>query len=205
MPHLIALGAALLLTGSAWASPYRLQLDNAPAYRLTTTAPATASQPYAAEIAAAAHKAGVDAALVHAVIAIESGYRADAVSPRGAIGLMQLMPATARRFGTDDPRDPQANLQAGTRYLRFLIDRFPARKDLAIAAYNAGEGAVSRHGGIPPYPETQAYVPAVLRHLATLQGQAGKAASRHKFTGQPAWQRHEPNGSAINHSGITVF
>jgi soluble lytic murein transglycosylase-like protein len=205
MARLIALCCSLLLAGSAGASPYRLQLDDAPAYRLATTAPAAASLPYAAEIAAAARKAGVDAALVHAVIAVESGYRADAVSPRGAIGLMQLMPATARRFGTDDPHDLQANLQAGTRYLRFLIDRFPARKDLALAAYNAGEGAVTRHGGIPPYPETQAYVPAVLRHLATLQGQAGKAASRHQLTGQPAWQRHEPNGSANHRSSITVF
>lgn len=205
MARLIALGAALLLAGSAWASPYRLQLDDATSYRLTTTAPATASLPYAAEIAAAASKAGVDTALVHAVIAVESGYRANAVSPRGAIGLMQLMPATARRFGTDNPHDPQANLQAGTRYLRFLIDRFPARKDLALAAYNAGEGAVARHGGIPPYPETQAYVPAVLRHLATLQGKASESTNRRQPAVQPAWQRPEPNGSVFTQRKITVF
>lgn len=205
MARLIAIGAALLLAGSAWASPYRLQLDNAPAYRLATTAPATAGLPYATEIAAAASKAGVDTALVHAVIAVESGYRADAISPRGAIGLMQLMPATARRFGIDNPHDPQANLQAGTRYLRFLIDRFPARKDLALAAYNAGEGAVARHGGIPPYPETQAYVPAVLRHLATLQEKTSENTNRRQPAVQPAWQQHEPNGSVFTQRKITVF
>lgn len=205
MTRLLALGIGLLLAGWVSASPYRLQLDDAPAYRLSRPAPATTSQPYAAEIAAAARQAGVDADLVHAVIAVESGYRADAVSPRGAIGLMQLMPATARRFGADDPRDPQANLQAGTRYLRFLLDRFPARTDLALAAYNAGEGAVARHGGIPPYPETRAYVPAVLARLARLQGQTPGTGKPQGGAARPAWHRHEPNGSVIHRPSITVF
>jgi soluble lytic murein transglycosylase-like protein len=152
------------------ASAYRLQLNNNP-YRLqlepgkhaAQPTPLLAGKPYAKEIALAAHEAGVDQALVHAVIHVESGYRADAVSPKGAIGLMQVLPETAKRFGIQDATQPKANLKAGTRYLRVLLDLFEQRTDLAVAAYNAGEEAVLRYDStIPPYPETQHYVPAVL-------------------------------------------
>jgi soluble lytic murein transglycosylase-like protein len=106
---------------------------------------------------------GLDPDLVHAVIRAESAYRPDAVSPKGAIGLMQVMPATGRRFGVADLAQPEGNLRAGTAYLRQLLDRFD-NVPLALAAYNAGEGAVIRHGNqIPPYPETQDYVRSILR------------------------------------------
>ena len=101
--------------------------------------------------------------LVHAVVRAESAYRTDAVSDRGARGLMQLMPATARRFGVSNPDDPRQNLRAGTRYLKELLALFDNDLRLAIAAYNAGENAVIDHGRrVPPYPETQNYVEKVL-------------------------------------------
>ena len=103
----------------------------------------------------------VDARLVRAMISVESGYQERARSPKGAMGLMQLMPATARRFNVTDPYNPQANIEGGIRYLRTLLDRFPER--LALAAYNAGEAAVDRFRGIPPYAETRDYVTRVLR------------------------------------------
>lgn len=110
-----------------------------------------------------ARQHALDVDLLHAVIAVESGFDPRAVSPRGARGLMQLMPATAQRFGVTDPFDARQNLSGGARYLRTLLDRFAGDVPLALAAYNAGEGAVDRHGGrIPPYLETQRYVPRVL-------------------------------------------
>lgn len=114
----------------------------------------------------AAHH-GVDSQLAHAVVSVESNYDSRAVSPKGAMGLMQLMPATARQYAVDDPFDPAQNLGAGLRHLRVLLDRFGKGKEsLALAAYNAGEGAVSRYRGIPPYRETQDYV----RRILTLTG-----------------------------------
>jgi soluble lytic murein transglycosylase-like protein len=107
----------------------------------------------------AAHR--VDARLVRAMISVESGYQERARSSKGAMGLMQLMPATARRFNVTDPYNPQANIEGGIKYLRVLLDRFPER--LALAAYNAGEAAVERFRGIPPYAETRDYVTRVLR------------------------------------------
>lgn len=105
----------------------------------------------------------VDEKLVHAVIQTESAYRPDAISSAGAVGLMQLMPATASRFGVMDSNNPEQNIDGGTRYLRHLLDMFPNNLDLAIAAYNAGENSILRHNNsIPPYPETQNYVKQVL-------------------------------------------
>ncbi|ASC64155.1 lytic transglycosylase domain-containing protein [Achromobacter denitrificans] len=114
-------------------------------------------------IARAAQDSGVDQALLTAVIAIESGFRSDARSPKGALGLMQLMPATAAPLlAVDDVEtalvDPATNVRAGSRHLRRLIDQYPGRLDLALAAYNAGEGAVRKYDAVPPYAETQAYV-----------------------------------------------
>lgn len=104
----------------------------------------------------------VDAKLVHAVIQTESAYNSTAQSPKGAVGLMQLMPDTARRFGVSDRNDPDQNIDGGTRYLKHLINMFP-NLDLAVAAYNAGENAVIKYNNsIPPYPETQNYVKQVL-------------------------------------------
>jgi soluble lytic murein transglycosylase-like protein len=111
----------------------------------------------------AAYRHNVDAKLVHAVIQTESAYNSTAQSPKGAVGLMQLMPDTARRFGVTDRNDPDQNVDGGTRYLKHLIKMFNPNIDLAVAAYNAGENAVIRHNNsIPPYPETQNYVKQVL-------------------------------------------
>ena len=110
-----------------------------------------------------AYRHQVDAKLVHAVIQTESAYNSSAQSPKGAVGLMQLMPDTARRFGVVDRNDPDQNVDGGTRYLKYLINLFNPNIDLAVAAYNAGENAVIRYNNsIPPYPETQNYVKQVL-------------------------------------------
>ena len=123
-----------------------------------------ADKPYATLIDSAARVAELDPALVHAVIAVESGYNAAARSPQGAVGLMQVLPLTASRYGVPDPgHSPEHNLRAGTRYLKDLMRLFDGQLELVLAAYNAGESAVIRHGRrVPPYRETRRYVPAVL-------------------------------------------
>jgi len=121
--------------------------------------------PYAEMIDRAAARQGVDPRLVRAVIQVESAFRAEAQSRKGAMGLMQLMPDTARRYAVDNPYDPGANIEAGVKHLKSLLDRFEL--SLALAAYNAGEAAVDRFGGIPPYPETRNYVTQILRLLRT--------------------------------------
>ncbi len=111
----------------------------------------------------AAASQAIEANLLRAVIVVESGFNSRAVSPRGAVGLMQLMPATARRFGASNLYDPGQNVVAGACYLKFLMHRFGNDLRLALAAYNAGEDAVDRSGGrIPAFSETQAYVPRVM-------------------------------------------
>jgi len=118
------------------------------------------AKPYAELVQSASERHGVDPHLVHALIEVESAYQAGAESPMGAMGLMQLMPATVRRYEVVNPFDPQANIDAGTRHLRTLLDEFGTRG--ALAAYNAGEGPVRRFRGVPPYPETRHYVSRVL-------------------------------------------
>lgn len=119
--------------------------------------------PYGDVIKAAAARHGVDPNLVHALIRAESNYQPRARSPRGARGLMQLMPQTLRTYQVRNAYDPTANVEAGTKYLRTLLDRFPLAQ--ALAAYNAGADAVVRYGGIPPFPETRAYVTRILTTL----------------------------------------
>ena len=111
--------------------------------------------------------------LIHSVIKVESNYNPYAVSSKGALGLMQLIPATARRFGVSDAFNPIQNIQGGAKYLRYLLDLYNQDYPLALAAYNAGEGAVARYGGVPPFAETQNYVILVRRQLE----QARKAAA----------------------------
>lgn len=176
-----AMGAVASESTSPPASAYRLSLIDEDRFRLAHRdgfAPALApgegkeagisaklvAMPFAVEIHSAARQAALDPALVHALIYVESRYNPAARSPKGAIGLMQLMPDTASRYGvTRALHVPEANLRAGTRYLSELLTMFDNRLDLALAAYNAGENAVRRYGmRIPPYRETRDYVPAVL-------------------------------------------
>jgi soluble lytic murein transglycosylase-like protein len=105
---------------------------------------------------------GVDPRLLHAVTLQESRYKADAESHAGAQGLMQLMPAAAKRFKCEDRKDPKQNVEAGTRYLRLLLKRFDGNVTLALAAYNAGEGNVDKYEGVPPFPETEKYVKKIV-------------------------------------------
>lgn len=125
---------------------------------------------YARLIEEVARDEGVDSELLRAVVATESNYDPNAISRKGALGLMQLMPETARGLGVTDPFHPAENLGGGARHLRRLIDKYQGELPLVLAAYNAGEQAVDRYNGIPPFPETVAYVEKVLRAY----GKAGK-------------------------------
>jgi soluble lytic murein transglycosylase-like protein len=122
-----------------------------------------AGRPFADLIAASAAAHGVDVRLVHAVIEAESNYQPRARSRAGARGLMQLMPATARQYAVRDAYDPKANIDAGVRHLKDLLSRFDV--SLALAAYNAGEGAVRAYGGLPPFAETRRYVAKILHRV----------------------------------------
>jgi soluble lytic murein transglycosylase-like protein len=129
------------------------------------------SSQYDAAIGRAARMADVHPELLRAVIVVESGFNPRAISRRGAVGLMQLLPATARRYGAFNAFDPEQNIGAGARYLAALINRYGLdRLELVLAAYNAGENAVEKYGQrIPPYRETQAYVPNVIRMYRALR------------------------------------
>jgi soluble lytic murein transglycosylase-like protein len=118
----------------------------------------------------------LEPSLVDSVIRVESNYNTNAVSPAGAMGLMQLIPSTARRFGVNDTFHPQQNIEGGVRYLKYLMELYHGDERLALAAYNAGEGAVAKYKGIPPYPETQNYVYQVGKRL----GQSREAERRAK-------------------------
>jgi len=111
---------------------------------------------------AAARRHGLDPGLVLAVVGVESAFQPEAISPKGAQGLMQLMPRTAASLGVEDALDPEQNLDGGTRHLGSLLELYDGDLERALAAYNAGEGAVARHGGIPPFRETRDYVRKVL-------------------------------------------
>ena len=124
-----------------------------------------------------AQQNSVPAELIHSVIKVESNYNPYAVSSKGAQGLMQLIPATARRFGVDNVFNPVENIQGGAKYLRYLLDLYNGNYPLALAAYNAGEGAVAKYGGVPPYAETQNYLQLVKKHLEKRAAAAPKPAA----------------------------
>lgn len=121
-------------------------------------------------IVEASRKFDVDAALVSAVIKAESDYNPRIVSRKGARGLMQLMPATAKRFGVTDSFDPHGNIHGGARYLRWLLDRFEGNAELALAGYNAGEGNVAKYEGVPPFRETVEYIRRIARYFERERG-----------------------------------
>jgi len=131
-----------------------------------------ADTPYGAEITAAAKRHGIDPALLAGLVKQESGFNPAAASPAGARGLTQLMPGTAAGLGVSDPLDPAQALEGGAKYLREQLDRFDGDVARALAAYNAGPGAVQRYGGVPPYAETQNYVRIVQANAAELRAGA---------------------------------
>ncbi|MCY0895206.1 MAG: lytic transglycosylase domain-containing protein [Alicyclobacillaceae bacterium] len=128
----------------------------------------TLPSPYQDAITAASEKYGVPVSLIQAVMEQESGMNPSAVSPAGAMGLMQLMPTTAATYGVSDPFNPTQNIDAGTHYLANLLSQFGGNTRLALAAYNAGPASISKYGGIPPYPQTENYVASVMQRAANL-------------------------------------
>jgi soluble lytic murein transglycosylase-like protein len=146
---------------------FNAQLAGAMAPAATAATPAGAgATPFAAEISEAAARNGVDPALLTGLIHAESNFDPNATSPAGAQGLTQLMPGTAASLGVTNPLDPAQAIDGGARYLRQQLDRFGGDASKAVAAYNAGPGAVERFGGVPPYAETQAYVRKVLGYAS---------------------------------------
>jgi len=160
-PASMSLGAPPEPAAARMASPYRARLAA-----------------FAEPVMEAAERFGVDPSVIEAVIAKESSGNPRAESPKGARGLMQIIPETARELGLANPFDPRQNILAGTRYLSRMLDRFGGDLPLALAAYNAGPGAVARHGGIPPYRETIRYVSDVLGLVGDLRGAARDAAAK---------------------------
>jgi soluble lytic murein transglycosylase-like protein len=166
-----AIGAALtaaLTVGAAGAS-----LTNLPAL-------STHYDPIIRKIAA--RYAGIDPALVHSIIVVESAYDRFAVSDKGAQGLMQLMPETAKDYGVKNAFNAWENIEGGIKYLNDLLQTYPNRLDLVLAAYNAGRSAVAKYNGVPPYPETRDYVEKVTRVKTSLQPLAASAARKTTIT-----------------------
>lgn len=213
---LASLVASLALPPAGWAETFRLvapdgtvhftNVPTDPSYRRLGIAPSEPSgtqigwlrlpQPangaarYLAEIRDAAARHGVPEQLVSALIRVESAFNPRAVSHKGAQGLMQLMPGTAAMLGVRNSFDPRENIEGGVRHLRGLMERFGGDLPLVLAAYNAGENAVLRYRGIPPYPETQDYVRKVL-------GYYGSAASREPAPAVPTLRRIEQDGTIV--------
>jgi soluble lytic murein transglycosylase-like protein len=143
----------------------------------------------------------VDPQLVHAIIKVESEYDPKAVSRKGAMGLMQLIPETAQRFGVENPFNPKENIQGGVSYLKHLLDLFGGNLSLSLAAYNAGEGAVQRFGGIPSFAETRDYVQKVTNIYQSGSPQAGTNAAGNK---PPAWPiiRYVDERGVVHYSNV---
>lgn len=154
--------------------------------------PETAYDPFIDEVA---RENGLSAALIKAVALVESGFNAKAVSPKGAQGLMQLMPGTAARYNVNDAFDPLENLRAGAAHLRDLLDEFGGDLTLALAAYNAGSAAVRRYGGVPNYRETKSYVDKVQRRMGRTAALPASSSTPVKLT--PVKLRRAEDGSVL--------
>lgn len=169
--------------------------------RAGSSAGSLTAEKYEAEIAQCADDHGVDSALVKAVIKAESNYDNRAISRAGAQGLMQLMPATSRLRRVDNPFNPEQNIDGGVRHLKYLLAKFDGDTKLALAAYNAGENAVRKYNGVPPFPETKNYVSTVLSHYGRYSGLVpGAGAGAGDAVPQPV-QIH----SFVNTEGTRVF
>jgi hypothetical protein len=146
----------------------------------TDAEPVSQARDFASDVAAMVERIaleeGVEESLVHSVIRAESNYNPNAVSPKGALGIMQLIPATARRFGVGNVFDARENIQGGVKYLKFLLDYYRGDYAKTIAAYNAGEAAVDKYNGVPPYPETRNYVYRVAMNLKAARQQRAVVA-----------------------------
>jgi soluble lytic murein transglycosylase-like protein len=153
-----------------------------------------AGTPYAAEITAAAKRNGIDPALLAGLVKQESGFNPNAGSPAGAQGLTQLMPATAASLGVTNVHDPAQALEGGAKYLRRQLDHFGGDVARALAAYNAGPGAVERFGGVPPYAETQNYVRKVQAYAAELRSAAPPVAAAASLAATPVSSSPSVNG-----------
>ena len=138
---------------------------------------------YAKDIREIALQHDIDPVLVQAVVRVESAFNPSAVSRKGAGGLMQLMPRTASALGVLDRFDPRENIRGGVRHLRYLLDRYQGNVAMAVAAYNAGEGAVDSHQGIPPYPETELYVQRVLRQAGMVETRGRSLQGIYRYPG----------------------
>jgi len=148
-----------------------------------------------------ANRLQVDPQLVHAIIQVESEYDPKAVSPKGAMGLMQLIPETAQRFGVGDPFNPKENIEGGVSYLRYLLDLFGGDLPRSLAAYNAGEGAVERSGGIPSYAETRDYVQKVTNLYQSGSRQSGTNAAGRKPPASPIFRYVDEQG-VVHYSNV---
>lgn len=171
LSYLAAFGAAvvvLLWRGAPWARQLAPQALTEEPWREAVRAASGASVP--ATIREQALAAGLDPYLVAAIIEAESGFRPEARSEKGAVGLMQVLPETARMFGIREHEGPRENIRAGCQYLRWLFDDFGSDVELVLAAYNAGPGAVYRYGGVPPFRETQNFVRRVKEAYRRLSG-----------------------------------
>jgi soluble lytic murein transglycosylase-like protein len=160
-----------------------------------------AAEKYEAEIARCADDHGVDSALVKAVIKAESNYDNRAISRAGAQGLMQLMPATSRLRNVENPFNPVQNIDGGVRHLKYLLRTFDGDTKLALAAYNAGENAVRKYNGVPPFPETKNYVSTVLSHYGRYSGLVPGAGAEPAGATAPTAQIR----SFVNAEGTRVF
>jgi soluble lytic murein transglycosylase-like protein len=189
LQQLIGAGAPAPAPAAAPATSFSSQLATASAAATAPTATAAtafpaagasqlpAGTPFGSEITAAAQRHGLDPALLAGLVKQESGFNPNAVSPAGAQGLTQLMPGTAAGLGVSDPLDPAQALEGGAKYLREQLDRFDGDVTRALAAYNAGPGAVQRYGGVPPYAETQNYVRIVQANAAQYRAAGGGTPS----------------------------
>ncbi len=172
--------------------------DPAPSLKIPSTAASRPSPSLASMIQRAAGQFRVDPKLVDAVIRVESQYNPRAISPKGAVGLMQLIPATAERFGVRNPFDPGQNVEGGVGYLRYLLNLFKGNVPLSLAAYNAGEHAVLRDGAIPNIPETVSYV----RKVTSVYGSRRESAA----ATVPAPAAHDaPISGYVDRDGVALF
>ncbi len=153
-------------------------------------------------IDAIAAEQGVEDSLVHSVIRAESNYNPRAVSPKGALGMMQLIPSTAKRFGVGNAFDPRENVRGGVKYLKFLLDYYHDDYVRAIAAYNAGEAAVDKYNGVPPYLETRNYVYSVAKNLKTARD---ARAARKPAENTPAAETYRRIETSVGSDGRIYY